>query len=62
MRFTADKIIQLTFYAVIAYLVLIHYKGANALAGTFFGGYAGAVTALQGRNPGRAPQRPRGRR
>lgn len=49
MRLTVDKVIQITFYAVIAYLVLVHSKGANRLLESTFGGYAKSVKALQGR-------------
>lgn len=38
-----------TFYSVVAYLVLINWRGANALLSTTFGGYAAGVRSLQGR-------------
>lgn len=43
-------LIWYTFLAVLAYLVLTRWSGANALLKTSFGGYIGAVRALQGRN------------
>jgi hypothetical protein len=46
---SADKLVQLTFYAIVAYLVLVNWKGANALLRTTFQGYGGGVRALQGR-------------
>lgn len=46
---SADKLVQLTFYAVVAYLVLVNWKGANALLRSIFAGYGGSVRALQGR-------------
>jgi hypothetical protein len=45
----ADKIVWYTFAAVVIYLLLTHFKGANALLKTGFTGYAVAVQTLQGR-------------
>lgn len=42
-------LIWYTFLAILAYLILTRYTGANALLKTSFGGYVGAVRALQGR-------------
>lgn len=42
-------IIWYTFLAIVAYLVLVNWKGANALLGTSFSGYSGVVRSLQGR-------------
>jgi hypothetical protein len=54
MRLTVDKLAQLTFYAVIGYLVLVHNRGAIGLARVGFGGWTGIIEALQGRSrPGR---------
>lgn len=49
MKLTIDKVLQITFYAVIAYLILVHNRGANRLLQSTFGGYAKGVRALQGR-------------
>ncbi len=49
MKFTIDKVAQLTFYAVIGYLVLVHNKGSIGLVGAVSKFYNGAVRALQGR-------------
>jgi len=49
MRIEVDRLLTLTFYAVFAYLVLMHWKGANTFLKTTFGGYASSVKALQGR-------------
>jgi hypothetical protein len=46
----ADKIVWYTFAAIVTYLVLTNWGGANALLGTVFGGYKGSVEALQGRS------------
>jgi hypothetical protein len=45
-------IIWYTFLLVLAYLLLVHWRGANALAGTGFRGYGTVVEVLQGRTPG----------
>lgn len=51
-------VIWYTFLAVVAYLLLAHYRGANALLGTGLTGYAGIVRELQGRGQvGRAVRR-----
>lgn len=42
-------LIWYTFLAILVYLILTRYTGANALLKTSFGGYVGAVKALQGR-------------
>jgi len=42
-------LIWYTFLAILTYLILTRYRGANALLKTSFGGYVGAVKALQGR-------------
>lgn len=44
-----NRLIWYTFLAVVIYLVLTRWKGANALLGTGVGGYVKAVRALQGR-------------
>lgn len=44
-----NSIVWYTFLAVVAYLVLTRWRGANALLQTSVKGYAGAVRALQGR-------------
>lgn len=44
-----SRIVWYTFVAVVVYLVLTRWRGANALLKTSVGGYAGAVRALQGR-------------
>jgi hypothetical protein len=54
MRLTVNQVIQITFYAVIAYLVLVHNRGAIGLVKAVGGVYTGGVEALQGRSrPGR---------
>lgn len=54
MKVTVAQLMQITFYAVIAYLVLVHNRGAIGLVKAFGGVYGGAVEALQGRSrPGR---------
>ncbi len=45
----ASKVIFYTFAAIVVYLLLVRWRGANALLGTGFGGYVKAVKALQGR-------------
>lgn len=58
MRMTIDKWAQLTFYAVIAYLLLVHNRGAIGLGRTVTGGWMGVIEALQGRSrPGRGRNR-----
>lgn len=42
-------LIWYTFLAILAYLILTRWSGANALLKTSFGGYTSAVRALQGR-------------
>lgn len=49
MRMTVNQIVQLTFYAVIAYLVLVHNRGARGIIKVVGGTYVGGVKALQGR-------------
>ena len=46
------SVILYTFYLVVAYLLLVHWRGANALLGTGFRGYGTVVEVLQGRTPG----------
>lgn len=43
------RIIWYTFAAIVVYLTLTRWQGANALLKTGTGGYVGAVRALQGR-------------
>lgn len=45
----ASKLLFYTFAAIAAYLLLVHWRGANALLGTGFSGYVKGVKALQGR-------------
>lgn len=47
---SANLIIWYSFLAILAYLVLTRWSGANALLRTTFGGAAGYVEALQGRS------------
>ncbi|MCC7134046.1 MAG: hypothetical protein IT352_15420 [Gemmatimonadales bacterium] len=49
MNFLSSKVIWYTFLAILAYLVLTRWRGANTLLGTGFSGYARAVRVLQGR-------------
>jgi hypothetical protein len=49
VKILSSNLIWYTFLAVLAYLVLTRWKGANTLLGTAFGGYAKGVKALQGR-------------
>lgn len=49
MRGLSSQLIWYTFLAIVAYLLLTRWKGANALLGTGFGGYARIVKSLQGR-------------
>lgn len=49
MRLTLDKYIQLTFYAIIIYLVVTHSKGGVRLVRSATGLNVGVVKALQGR-------------
>jgi hypothetical protein len=49
MTGTTRQIAQLTFSAVLGYLVLVHYKGGVALAGAVSKLYSGGVKTLQGR-------------
>lgn len=49
MKGMGGMVIWYTFVAVVIYLLLINYKGANKLLGTSVGGYATAVRTLQGR-------------
>lgn len=44
-----DRIVWYTFAAIVLFLVLTRWRGANALLKTGTGGYIGAVKALQGR-------------
>lgn len=44
-----NRLIWYTFLAIVAYLVLANWRGANALLGTSVTGYARAVRTLQGR-------------
>lgn len=44
-----NNIVWYTFLAIVAFLVLTRWRGANALLQTTFGGYAKGVRALQGR-------------
>ncbi len=44
-----SKLLWYTFLAVLAYLLLTRWRGANKLLGTAFGGYARGVRVLQGR-------------
>ena len=46
---TGNLVIWYTFLAIVAYLILTRWNGANELLKTGFGGYTGAVRALQGR-------------
>ncbi len=45
-----NQLFWYTFVLVAIFLVLTRWQGANALAGTFFRGYASSVGILQGRN------------
>lgn len=45
-------VIWYTFLAVLAYLLLTNWRGANALLGSSLGGYATIVRTLQGRGSG----------
>jgi hypothetical protein len=42
-------VVWYTFVAVVVYLVVTNWRGANALLQSSTGGYAGIVRALQGR-------------
>lgn len=44
-----SKLIWYTFLAILAYLLLTRWRGANTLLGTAFSGYARGVRVLQGR-------------
>ncbi len=46
---TGNLVIWYTFLAILAYLILTRWSGANELLKTSVGGYVGAVRALQGR-------------
>lgn len=50
MRMTVDKYIQLTFYAVLAYLILVHSRGGVKLVRSIGGVNIGVIEALQGRS------------
>jgi hypothetical protein len=45
----AQRFVWYTFAAIVTYLILTNWKGANALLGTSVGGYVKGVRALQGR-------------
>jgi hypothetical protein len=49
MKILSSQLIWYTFLAILAYLVLTRWKGANTLLGTTFSGYARGVKVLQGR-------------
>ena len=49
MKILSSNLIWYTFLAVLAYLVLTRWRGANTLLGTAFSGYARGVKVLQGR-------------
>lgn len=49
MKMLSSNLIWYTFLAVLSYLVLTRWKGANTLLGTAFSGYARGVKVLQGR-------------
>ncbi len=49
MKLLSSNLLWYTFLAVLAYLVLTRWKGANSLLGTAFSGYAKGVKVLQGR-------------
>lgn len=45
----ASRVVFYTFAAIVVYLLLVRWRGANALLGTGVTGYVRAVRALQGR-------------
>jgi len=47
---SANLIIWYSFLAILTYLILTRWSGANALLGTGFRGVTGYVEALQGRS------------
>lgn len=49
MKILSSQLIWYTFLAILAYLLLTRWRGANTLLGTAFSGYARGVRVLQGR-------------
>ena len=47
---SANLVVWYSFLAILAYLILTRWSGANALLGTTFGGARAYVEALQGRS------------
>ena len=51
LRVGSSALLWYTFLAIVIFLVVTNWQGFNAILGTAFRGYAGGVTALQGRDP-----------
>lgn len=49
MKDTVGRILEITFVAVLVYLVLANADGFNTVAGATAGAYSASVKALQGR-------------
>jgi hypothetical protein len=45
----ANKFVFYSFAAIAVYLLLVNWRGANALLGTAFSGYGNLVKRFQGR-------------